>query len=255
MKKLYSFLFAAAVTTSAFTQTAVACRKASGEISIVFDVSKNCVFADGGAAAKDTLSKRNAIGFHSGANFWTLLREWNSPAGAGGVAAITGKRVAGTSGITTKFHIVIPNPTTYYNAGTTAITSISFVLNDGIEAPNTAWSFSGKPTNSAGTGCDDFVITLATLATCAVGTSELQNVKVAIAPNPFKTATYITFNNPNNKIYTLTIMDAVGRVARTYNNITSDVVEIQRDNLTAGMYFAILKNAEGQSITQKLMAE
>jgi hypothetical protein len=80
-------------------------------------------------------------------------------------------------------------------------------------------------------------------------------VNAAIAPNPFKSATYITFNNPNSKAYTLTLTDAVGRVARTYNNITSGVVDIQRGNLTAGMYFAILKNAEGQSITQKLMAE
>jgi hypothetical protein len=254
MKKFYSLLFAVAVTTTTFAQ-AVACKKANGEISIIIDIAKNCAGADGGLAAKDTLGKRTAIGFHSGANVWGLIRAWDSPAGAGGVAVITGKRLAGTSGTTAKFHIVIPDPITYYNAGATAITSISFVMNDGVATPASAWSFSGKPSNAAATGCDDFVVTMATLATCAVGTNELQNVNAAIAPNPFKSATYITFNNPNSKAYTLTLMDAVGRVARTYNNITSGVVDIQRGNLTAGMYFAILKNAEGQSITQKLMAE
>jgi Secretion system C-terminal sorting domain len=255
MKKLYFFLFALAATTSAFSQVIVACRKASGEINIIYDPSKNCPMADGGVSAKDTLAKRTAIGFHSGANVWSMLREWNSLAGAGGVTAITGKRVEGTSGATAKFSIVIPDPKAYYNAGATVISSISFVLNDGVATPASAWSYSGKPSNATNTGCDDFVITLATLATCAVGTSELQNMKTVIAPNPFKTETYITFNNFDNKIYTLTLIDAVGRVARVYSHITTDFVEIQRGNLTGGMYFVILKNAEGQSITQKLMAE
>jgi Secretion system C-terminal sorting domain len=259
MKKLYSLFFTAAFTTAAFAQgqTAItACKKASGEISIVYDLAKNCTFV--GAGSKDTLGKRTEIGFHSGANSFAIVREWNSAAGAGGVAAITAKRMAGTSGVTAKFHITIPNPATYYNT-TVAITGISFVFNDGAQGLTTTgnfpWYSEGKATNAAGTGCEDFAITLASLATCATGTNDLKNLSVAVAPNPFKAATYITFNNPSNKVHTLTLMDAMGRVARTYNNITSDIVEIQRGDLTAGMYFAVLKNADGQALTQKLMAE
>jgi hypothetical protein len=262
MKKLYAFIFAAAFTTSAFAQgqtAVVACKKASGEISIVFDLAKNC--ANVGAGSKDTLGKRTAIGFHSGANSFAagLIREWNSVAGAGGVAVIQANRMVGTSGLTSKFHVTIPNPTTYYNAGATAITGISFVFNDGAQGlaatANYPWYSEGKATNAAATGCEDFAITLATLATCATGTNELRDAQIAVSPNPFKSSTYVTFNNPSSKAHTLTLMDAVGRVVRTYNNVTSNIVEIQRGDMTAGMYFAVLKNADGQAITQKLMAE
>jgi hypothetical protein len=252
MKKLYSFLVAAAFTTAAFAQgqTAVtACKKASGEISIIFDISKNCSFV--GAGSKDSLGKRTAIGFHSGANAWSVGRDFNSTTPT---AAITAIRLAGTSGATAKFNVLMPDPKAYYGLAATP-TDIKFVFNDGAATPGTPWAFEGKGTNAAGTGCEDFLITVASLPACAVGTQELQNVNAAVAPNPFKTATYITFNNANSKVHTLTLMDAVGRVVRTYSNITSDVVEIKRDNLPAGMYFAILKNADGQSITQKLMAE
>jgi hypothetical protein len=262
MKKLYILFFAAAFTTTAFAQvqTAVtACKKASGEISIVYDLAKNCPSAPAGS--KDTLGKRTEIGFHSGANSFGagLIREWNSMPGAGGVATITAKRMVNTTGLTSKFHITIPNPVTYYNAGTTALTNIKFVFNDGIQGktttPNHPWYSEGKATNAAGTECADFEITLATLATCAVGTNDLQDLKIAVSPNPFKSSTYITFSNPSNKAHTLTLLDAVGRTVRTYKNVTSELVEIQRDGLTAGMYFAVLKNADGQALTQKLMAE
>jgi hypothetical protein len=260
MKKLYIMVIAAAFTTAAFAQgqTAVtACKKASGEISIVYDLAKNC--ANVGAGSKDTLGKRTQIGFHSGANGFTIVRAWDSAPGAGGLAAIKALRMAGTSGVTSKFHVVIPNPVTYYNTGATVITDIKFVFNDGAQGlaatGNFPWYAEGKATNAAGTGCEDFAITLATLATCATGTTELQDLKMAVSPNPFKSSTYVTFNNPTNKVHTLTLMDAVGRVVRTYSNVTSNVVEIQRDGLTSGMYFAVLRNAEGQAMTQKLMAE
>ena len=249
--------FAAALTTTAFAQGAIkACKKANGEISIVYEVAKNCT--SGKPNSKDSLGKRTQIGFHSGANDFAIQRAWDSAPGAGGVAAIKGLRMAGTSGTTAQFNVVIPNPATYYNTAV-AITNIKFVFNDGAQGlPATAdypWYAEGKESNAAGNGCEDFAITIATLATCAVSTNDLQNVKMAVSPNPFKSATYVTFNNPNNKAHTLTLMDAVGRVVRTYNNITSDIVEIQRGEMTAGMYFAILKSVDGQSITQKLMAE
>lgn len=260
MKKLYALAFAAALSTTAFAQVGqtaiVACKKASGEISMVLDIAKIC----GPAGSKDSLGKRTEIGFHSGANNFGagLVREWNSAAGTGGVAVIKGRKMAGTSGVTSKFHITIPNPTTYYNAGATAITNIAFVFNDGAQGLTTTanhpWYAEAKATKADGS-CEDFLVTIASLATCAVSTNDLQNVKMAVAPNPFKASTYVTFNNPSNKAHTLTLMDAVGRVVRTYNNITSDIVEIQRGDMTAGMYFAILKNVDGQSITQKLMAE
>jgi hypothetical protein len=260
MKKLYAFIFAAVFTTTAFAQSPIsACKKASGEISIVYDLAKNCTSAPAGS--KDTLGKRTEIGFHSGANSFGagLIREWNSAAGAGGVAVIKAKRMVGTSGVTAKFHVTIPNPVTYYNSGATVLTNIKFVFNDGAQGLTTTanhpWYAEGKVSNAAATGCDDFEVVLGTLATCATNTNELANAQIAVSPNPFKTSTYVTFNNPSNKAHTLTLMDAVGRVVRTYNNVTSNIVEIQRGDMTAGMYFAVLKNADGQAITQKLMAE
>ena len=69
MKKIYTLLVFALCAISLNAQSAggaTACKKASGEISIVIDMSKNC-----SAAGADTLAKRVEIGFHSGADDWT----------------------------------------------------------------------------------------------------------------------------------------------------------------------------------------
>jgi hypothetical protein len=256
MKKLYILCAFLGLTSMSYAQVATACKSTSGAgITITYDVSKNCGMAPMGS--KDSLGKRTEIGFHSGANGFSIVREWNSAAGAGGVAAIKGVRVAGTSGVTAKFTVTIPNLATYYNT-TTAITGVSFVFNDGWDparGTRSEWNSEGKDAKTDGS-CADMVVTLAGLATCTAASQDLRNeMSVKTAPNPFKDVTYITFDNASGKNFTLSISDVTGRVVRTINNITTDFVEIKRENLSTGVYYAVLRDASGKFLTEKLVVQ
>jgi hypothetical protein len=263
MKKLYilfAFLGVSSMSFAQSTSAISACKPATGNgITITFDLSKNCASAPAGS--KDSLGKRAEIGFHSGANSFVadLIREWNSAPGAGGVAAIRGKRVAGTTGAASKFTVTIPNLATYYNSGTTALTNVAFVFNDGWDparGTRTEWNSEGKGSKADGSGCENFVVTLASLATCTAASQDLRNeMSVKTAPNPFKDVTYITFDNASGKNFTLLISDVTGRVVRTINNITTDFVEIKRENLSTGVYFAVLRDSSGKFLTEKLIVQ
>ena len=252
MKKFYLLLALATATTFTFAQATTGCKKADGSIVITFDPNKNC--ASTPAGSKDSLAKRTEIGFHSGANNFGsgLIKEWNS------TNAIKAIRVAGTAGATAKFTITIPNATTYYNAGTTALTNIAFVFNDGWDPARgmrTEWNSEGKDTKDAA-ACQDFVLPLANLATCLAATQDLRSeMSVRTAPNPFREVTYLTFDNAAGKKFSLSISDVTGRVVRTINNITTDFVEIKRESLATGVYYAVLSDASGKFLTEKLVVQ
>jgi Secretion system C-terminal sorting domain len=95
--------------------------------------------------------------------------------------------------------------------------------------------------------CD--IVTLA-------ATQDLRNeLSVSTSPNPFKDVTYITFDNAAGKNFSLSISDITGRVVRNINNITTDFVEIKRENLATGVYFAVLRDASGKFLTEKLVVQ
>jgi Secretion system C-terminal sorting domain len=262
MKKLYILFAFLGLSSMSFAQASTsvsACKSTSGAgITITFDVSKNCAKTPDGSI--DSLGKRAEIGFHSGANNFAmgLGRDWDSAPGAGGVAIIKGIRVAGTSGKTAKFTVTIPNLVTYYNAGTTAITNVAFVFNDGWDparGTRSQWNSEGKDTKADGS-CTDMVVTLAGLATCTAASQDLRSeMSVRTSPNPFKDVTYITFDNASGKNFSLSISDITGRVVRNINNITTDFVEIKRENLATGVYFAVLRDASGKFLTEKLIVQ
>jgi hypothetical protein len=94
--------------------------------------------------------------------------------------------------------------------------------------------------------------TIVTLA----ATQDLRNeLSVKTSPNPFKDVTYITFDNASGKNFSLSISDITGRVVRNINNITTDFVEIKRENLSTGVYFAVLRDASGKFLTEKLIVQ
>ena len=247
MKKILTLILSAGFALAANAQTSAitACKKSDGAISIVFDYSKNCSTLD--AAKKDTLGKRTAIGFHSGANTWGSVVAWDA------ATAIKANRVAGTSGNTSKFHVVIAAPKTYYNLAADP-TNIMFVFNDGPTKPTDPWTAEAK--EGSATGCQDFAVTFASLAACTAAAQDLRSdVTVTTAPNPFKEFTYLTFSNPEGKVYSLNITNVTGQVVRSYSNITSSAVEIKRESLASGVYFAVLRNADGRFLTEKLIVE
>ena len=55
--------------------------------------------------------------------------------------------------------------------------------------------------------------------------------------------------------FSLSISDVTGRVVRTINNITTDFVEIKRESLATGVYYAVLSDASGKFLTEKLVVQ
>lgn len=246
MKKIYLLAAAFAgfsITSNAQTSAVAACKKANGEISIVFSVAQNCT----AAGNKDTLGARTELGFHSGANGWSVGKDWNA------TGAVTAKRMAGTSGATAKFHVTLANPQAYYGLSAAPV-DVKFVFNDGPTKPTSGtWDNAGKEN---GANCPDFLLTVASLTTCATNTQDLRSsTKAVIAPNPANKEAQFLFSNPANDVFSLTITNLAGQTMRVYSRVTGEMVTIERDNLPSGMYFAVLRSEDGRLLTEKFMFE
>lgn len=248
MRKLLMLAALYSTCLSLNAQSAIsACKGSDGSINIMFDYSMNCPNLDG--AKKDTLGNRDTIGFFSSADDWTTIINATAP------GALKGVRMNGTAGKNSKFEVKITNPKEYYGlTSNDNIEAISFVFNDAAKNPDNEWIAEGREHDN---GCSEFKVIMANLSTCTVsGTQELRKeVTAKIAPNPFSDVAYLQFNNPNNNTYTLKLVNITGQVVRSINNIQSDLVEIKRDGLTKGIYFAVLSNTEGKFLTEKIVVE
>lgn len=89
-----------------------------------------------------------------------------------------------------------------------------------------------------------------------VGIPPIQNsAAFSIYPNPFNLSTTVKFENSEKDICTMTLYNMYGQIVRTITHITTDLIEIERSNLTTGLYFLQLKTdkkikAEGMLIIQ-----
>ncbi len=76
-----------------------------------------------------------------------------------------------------------------------------------------------------------------------------------VYPNPFRDITVIEFENSTGAVHHLTITDITGKVVKYENNIRDNRIEISRQGMPSGMYFATLRNNIGESITRKLVVK
>jgi hypothetical protein len=76
-----------------------------------------------------------------------------------------------------------------------------------------------------------------------------------VAPNPMGERAAIFLSNPNNEVFTMTMTNIMGQVVRTPSNINTNVVEIEKADLTSGVYFVTLQNEAGARITEKLIVQ
>ena len=83
--------------------------------------------------------------------------------------------------------------------------------------------------------------------------STIQGLRVY--PNPFSHSTVIEFENTSGAVHHLVITDITGKVVRLENNIRDNRIEISREGMPAGMYFATLRNNRGERTTQKLIVQ
>ncbi len=81
------------------------------------------------------------------------------------------------------------------------------------------------------------------------------NTNVNIFPNPFNQYTIFEFENPKNENHTLTIYDPQGRLVRKISDITTNKIEIDRQNLSSGLFFFQLKKDRQIIKTGKLAIE
>jgi len=126
------------------------CLTEGGMINIVFDLADNCMDAPG------SLAGLSEIGFHSGANDWSSVVEWNAEGATTGVN--DGNDV---------FTVAV-DPASYYGIELADLTNIIFVFNQGPAFPDSPWDSEGKTDGDGGLGaCADFNITISELPTCA----------------------------------------------------------------------------------------
>ncbi|MCK5470220.1 MAG: T9SS type A sorting domain-containing protein, partial [Cyclobacteriaceae bacterium] len=66
-------------------------------------------------------------------------------------------------------------------------------------------------------------------------------------PNPIINNAIVEFENKIRDPITLTLFDNLGRIVRTVNKISTNRIEINRDNLNAGLYIVQIQT-EGKMI-------
>ncbi len=82
---------------------------------------------------------------------------------------------------------------------------------------------------------------------------EKNNTFWTLSPNPFADYALLKFNNSGHEKFILKIYDASGQILKTIDNIYTDIVRIDKDNLTNGLYFFKLYNNTMIAATGKLL--
>lgn len=85
-------------------------------------------------------------------------------------------------------------------------------------------------------GCKSDTAFLEVTISEAVGVTENELLSVSVYPNPFKEYTTVEFNNSDNDIYRLSLMDASGRIVMNTTTHSNKFI-IKKENLNEGIYF------------------
>ena len=239
MKKFYFVLSFLAIASFASAQNAAitGCKNSTtNDVEISYDYSLNCSVAPG------SLSGNQEIGFHSGADQWSVVVNWDD-AGAT-TAANDGNDV---------FAVNI-NTSDYYGVALADLTNIYFVFNQGPTSSDDPWGSEGK--DEVDGACADFFVIVADLEECVSNTIDFTLANsLKVTPNPFNERATITFDNPNNKVYDITVTSLTGQVVRTFTGVNGTSIELDRNYLTAGMYFVNFVNEEGKTATTKVAVQ
>ena len=148
MKKIYLSLFtfcSLSFGVTAQNNAAISACLSGSDVSISFDNALNC------AAAPGSLSGMATIGFHSGADSWSTIIDWDAATAL--QATNDGSDV----------YTITMDPATYYGV---AVSTVHFVYNMGPTDPAGPWASEGKDDDGAG-GCADFMVDVASLSPCS----------------------------------------------------------------------------------------
>jgi PKD repeat protein len=85
-------------------------------------------------------------------------------------------------------------------------------------------------------------------------TQAIKTLNLSLSPNPFSEITVMSFKNPKQESFDLMLTDLQGKIIRTYTDITTNSVQIEKGELPAGTYWYHLNSKEisasGQIIVQ-----
>ena len=73
-------------------------------------------------------------------------------------------------------------------------------------------------------------------------------------PNPAHEYTVVKFSD-NSSVHTVYVRDLTGRIIRTYANYSASELRIEKENMTAGVYFVSVENADKASTSMKLVVQ
>ncbi len=220
---------------------------ADGLVRIDMDYALACPEADPGAL----LTGVGALGFHSGANDWASIVNWDDP-----------NAVQLQNNGADNFSAII-DVQAYYGLAIGDVENIIMIGNNGVANAGAAWDNVLKDATDGGSfgnpdPCSDLTMIIAEAPACdlSLNTNDvvLQRT-MKVSPNPFSNRAYLEFDNPNNEMFSLLITDMNGKTIRTMTNISGERFLVERENLPAGMYFATLSDEDGDFATTKLVVK
>lgn len=94
--------------------------------------------------------------------------------------------------------------------------------------------------------------TLSTLQVTSLDRGFESAMAMTVAPNPANSSAVLSFKNDRAHEFTMTLSTMTGAVVRR-ESVTGSSVEIQRNDLPAGLYFVTLVNNEGQRASRKMI--
>lgn len=80
------------------------------------------------------------------------------------------------------------------------------------------------------------------------------NASLKLYPNPTSTYTVVEFND-NSLNHDVEVMDITGRVVKTFSNHKYNTLRIDREELTSGIYFVNVRNANNETGSIKLLID
>jgi len=79
------------------------------------------------------------------------------------------------------------------------------------------------------------------------------NTTIRVYPNPFQNHTTLEFDNPKHEKHTVNIYNYMGQEVKSIDNIYSNKIRINKENLRSGMYFLELRNNKTILGTEKII--
>ncbi len=86
-------------------------------------------------------------------------------------------------------------------------------------------------------------------------TTPVVDLGVRVEPNPFDEYTLLTFNNPDNQPFNLTLIDVHGRTVRQFDAHRSNQFRIERGGLPLGVYWYRLSGEQGGVAAGRVVVE